>query len=182
MRKNMRELRMKNVWAENDQEGSPLRGFYEIPYKKACLDLEAAGVMVIHIKDCARWKNGDANLSLRGQDYADLCETYAEVDATGTGINIYIPREAEDIMTPKGGTIKSKGRILLTNRKINEEENIYESDNLRYFISQEQMNECETKYRNPEEDRVVDINNPVDQLKLMFAVYDTVKELEAAEA
>lgn len=182
MRKNMRELRMKNVWAENDQEGSPLRGFYEIPYRKACLDLEAAGVMVIHIKDCARWKNGDANLSLRGQDYADLCETYAEVDATGTGINIYIPREAEDMMTPKGGTIKSKGRILLTNRKINEEENIYESDNLRYFISQEQMNECETKYRNPEEDRVVDINNPVDQLKLMFAVYDTVKELEAAEA
>lgn len=182
MRKNMRELRMENVWAENDQEGSPLRGFYEIPYRKACLDLEAAGVMVIHIKDCARWKNGDANLSLRGQDYADLCETYAEVDTTGTGINIYIPREAEDMMTPKGGTIKSKGRILLTNRKINEEENIYESDNLRYFISQEQMNECETKYRNPEEDRVVDINNPVDQLKLMFAVYDTVKELEAAEA
>lgn len=182
MRKNMRELRMKNVWAENDQEGSPLRGFYEIPYKKACLDLEAAGVMVIHIKDCARWKNGDANLSLRGQDYADLCETYAEVDATGTGINIYIPLAAEDMMTPKGGTIKSKGRILLTNRKINEEENIYESDNLRYFISQEQMNECETKYRNPEEDRVVDINNPVDQLKLMFAVYDTVKELEAAQA
>lgn len=182
MRKNMRELRMKNVWAENNQEGSPLRGFYEIPYKKACLDLEAAGVMVIHIKDCARWKNGDANLSLRGQDYADLCETYAEVDATGTGINIYIPREAEDMMTPKGGTIKSKGRILLTNRKINEEENIYESDNLRYFISQEQMNECETKYRNPEEDGVVDINNPVDQLKLMFAVYDTVKELEAAQA
>lgn len=182
MRKNMRELRMKNVWAENDQEGSPLSGFYEIPYKKACLDLEAAGVMVIHIKDCARWKNGDANLSLRGQDYADLCETYAEVDATGTGINIYIPREAEDMMTPKGGTIKSKGRILLTNRKINEEENIYESDNLRYFISQEQMNECETKYRNPEEDSVVDINNPVDQLKLMFAVYDTVKELEAAQA
>lgn len=182
MRKNMRELRMENVWAENAQEGSPLRGFYEIPYRKACLDLEAAGVMVIHIKDCARWKNGDANLSLRGQDYADLCETYAEVDATGTGINIYIPREAEDMMTPKGGTIKSKGRILLTNRKINEEENIYESDNLRYFISQEQMNECETKYRNPEEDRVVDINNPVDQLKLMFAVYDTVKELEAAEA
>lgn len=182
MRKNMRELRMKNVWAENDQEGSPLRGFYEIPYRKACLDLEAAGVMVIHIKDCARWKNGDANLSLRGQDYADLCETYAEVDATGTGINIYIPKEAEEMMTPKGGTIKSKGRILLTNRKINEEENIYESDNLRYFISQEQMNECETKYRNPEEDRVVDINNPVDQLKLMFAVYDTVKELEAAQA
>ena len=181
MRKNMRELRMKNVWAENDQEGSPLRGFYEIPYRKACLDLEAAGVMVIHIKDCARWKEGNANLSLRGQDYADLCETYAEVDVTGTGINIYIPNEAEDMMTPKGGTIKSKGRILLTNRKINEEENIYESDNLRYFISQEQMNECETKYRNPEEDRVVDINNPVDQLKLMFAVYDKVKELEAAQ-
>ena len=44
------------------------------------------------------------------------------------------------------------------------------------------MNECETKYRNPEEDRVLDINNPVDQLKLMFAVYDTVKELEAAQA
>lgn len=182
MRKNMRELRMENVWAENDQKESPLTGFYEIPYRKAYLDLEAAGVMVIHIKDCARWKEGNANLSLRGQDYADLCETYAEVDASGTGINIYIPREAENMMTPKAGDIHSKGRILLTNRKINKEENIYESDNLRYFISQEQMNECETTYRDPEEDRVLDINNPVDQLKLMFAVYDTVKELEAAQA
>lgn len=58
MRKNMRELRMENVWAENDQKDSPLTGFYEIPYGKAYLDLEAAGVMVIHIKDCARWKEG----------------------------------------------------------------------------------------------------------------------------
>ena len=38
MRKNMRELRMENVWAENDQKESPLTGFYEISYGKAYLD------------------------------------------------------------------------------------------------------------------------------------------------